>query len=218
MSEADATQLLVRYGVPFAFAEVVATPEQAVRAAERIGYPVVVKLNGERIAHKTERGLVRLGLRDGDAVREAATTLFGAATTEDGDVSVLVAQQLTGVRELIAGVVRDPQFGATVMLGLGGVLAEAIGDVAFRLAPLTPIDANELIDDLATQKILEPFRGEPAIDREALSAVLLSLSRLACERADVVAVDLNPLIVCSGRPIAVDALVELDDAPLVQRA
>ena len=122
------------------------------------------------------------------------------------------------MRELIAGVVRDPQFGATVMLGLGGVLAEAIGDVAFRLAPLTPIDANELIDDLATQKILEPFRGEPAIDREALSAVLLSLSRLACERADVVAVDLNPLIVCSGRPIAVDALVELDDAPLVQRA
>ena len=120
-----------------------------------------------------------------------------------------MAQQVRGARELIVGVVRDPQFGPAVMLGLGGVLAEAIGDVAFRLAPLTRLDADELVDDLAAQRVLGPFRGEPAIDRDALAAVLLGLSRLAVERADIESVDINPLIVCDGLPIAVDALVEL---------
>ena len=116
-----------------------------------------------------------------------------------------------GNRELIAGLVRDPQFGPCVMLGVGGVLAEALGDVAFRVVPLTDLDADELIDDLATQKLLGPFRGEPAVDRAALRATLLGLSRLATERPDVAAVDLNPLIVVDGRPIAVDALVEISE-------
>ena len=104
---------------------------------------------------------------------------------------------------------RDPQFGPCVMLGVGGVLAEALGDVAFRLVPLTDLDADDLIDDLATQKLLGEFRGEPAVDRAALRATLLGLSRLATERPDVASVDVNPLIVVDGKPVAVDALVEL---------
>ncbi len=115
--------------------------------------------------------------------------------------------------ELIAGLVRDPQFGPCVMFGVGGVLAEALGDVAFRLVPLDEHDAEELIDDLATQKLLGPFRGEPAIDRAAVVATLLGLSRLAEDRPDVASVDLNPLIIVDGRPVAVDALVELDASP-----
>ena len=109
---------------------------------------------------------------------------------------------------LIMGIVRDPQFGPTVMFGMGGVLAEAIGDVVFRLAPLTQLDADEMLDDLATQAILGPLRGEPPIDRAALTSVLLALSQLAVSRDDIRSVDINPLIVCDGRPIAVDALVE----------
>lgn len=209
LSEAESKSLLAAYDLPFAAEIVVPTALDAAEAADRLGYPVVVKLNGARIAHKTERGLVRLGLRDRDAVLDAASALLGAARPDDGDVSLLVAQQVRGARELIVGVVRDPQFGPAVMLGLGGVLAEAIGDVAFRLAPLTRLDADELVDDLAAQRVLGPFRGEPAIDRDALAAVLLGLSRLAVERADIASVDINPLIVCDGLPIAVDALVEL---------
>jgi len=209
LSEAESKALLVAYGIPLVAEAVVPTVGAAVAAAGRLGYPVVVKLNGERIAHKTERGLVRLGLRDADAVSEAAAALLAAARPDDGEVSLLVAQQVRGSRELIAGVVRDPQFGPAVMLGLGGVLAEAIGDVAFRLAPLTRLDADELVEDLVAQRVFGPFRGEPAVDHDALAAVLLGLSRLAVERADVASVDINPLIVCDGRPIAVDALVEL---------
>ncbi|MEO5842479.1 MAG: acetate--CoA ligase family protein [Acidimicrobiales bacterium] len=209
LSEVESKALLARYGVPLAREQIVATPLQAVSAAQSIGYPVVAKLNGDGIAHKTERGLVKLNLSSADAVRQATTALLAAARPEDGAVSLLIAQQVRGNRELIAGVLRDAQFGPVVMLGIGGVIAEAIADVAFRLVPLSALDAGELIDDLATQKLLGPFRGEPAVDRDALVEVLLALSRLAADNAHVLSVDVNPLIVVDGIPTAVDALVEI---------
>jgi acetyltransferase len=137
--------------------------------------------------------------------------LFDQARPADGDVGVLIAPMVHGTRELIAGVVRDSQFGPCVMLGVGGVLAEALGDVAFRLVPLDDLDADELVADLETHKLFGPFRGEPAVDRDALRAVLVGLSRLAQDRPDVASVDVNPLIVVDGRPVAVDALVELSN-------
>jgi acetate---CoA ligase (ADP-forming) subunit beta len=208
LSEAESKALLLRYGVPVAAEEVVTTPADAAAAAARIGYPVVAKLCGSAIAHKTERGLVRLGLRDGAAVERAAADLLGLATPADGDVGVLVAQMVSGIRELIAGVARDPQFGPCVMLGIGGVLAEAVADVAFRLTPLTRVDAHDLIDDLRSQALLGPVRGEPAVDRDRLADVLTGLSALVGDDPTVRSVDINPLIVSGGVPIAVDALVE----------
>ena len=209
LSEGESKQLLARYGVPLVREQSVATADEAVAAAESIGYPVVAKLNGDGIAHKTERGLVKLNLSSAEAVRRAASELLAATLPADGDVSLLVAQQVRGSRELIAGVLRDPQFGPVVMLGVGGVIAEAVADVAFRLVPLSTLDADELIDDLATQKLLGPFRGEPAVDRSMLIGVLLGLSQLALDHAYVVSVDVNPLIVVDGVPTAVDALVEV---------
>jgi acetyl-CoA synthetase (ADP-forming) len=211
LSEAESKQLLARYGVPVPAEELVRSPAAAVEAAARIGYPVVAKLCGPAIAHKTERGLVRLGLGDGSAVAGAAEALLGAARPEDGEVAVLVSAMVAGTRELIAGVVRDPQFGPCVMLGVGGVLAEVLADVAFRLVPLSAVDAEELIDDLAAgQALLGPLRGEPAVDRRRLVEVLVGLGDLATGDASVRSVDLNPLIVCEGVPVAVDALVEVD--------
>lgn len=210
LSEVESKALLARYGVPLARESVVATAREAVAAADAIGYPVVAKLNGAGIAHKTERGLVKLNLSSSEAVERAATELLAAARAEDGAVTLLIAQQLRGNRELIAGVVRDPHFGPVVMLGVGGVIAEALADVAFRLVPLHDLDADELIDDLATQALLGPFRGEPAIDRVALREVLLGLSRLAAENPQVRSVDVNPLIVVDGVATAVDALVEIE--------
>jgi acetyltransferase len=212
LSETDSKTLLAGYGVPLAEERVVPTPEEAVRAADELGYPVVAKLNGDAIAHKTERGLVRLRLGDAAAVRAAATELLDAATPEDGEVGVLVAPMVQGNRELIVGMVRDEQFGATVMLGVGGILAEAVADVVFRPAPLDAVTASEMIDGLATQRLLGEFRGEAAVDRAVLVELLVGLGRLAVERPDVASVDVNPLIVrADGRPVAVDALVELGD-------
>lgn len=209
LSEPESKALLAQYGVPCVPDASVATPDEAATAAARFGFPVVVKLAGDRIAHKTERGLVRLALDDEAAVVEAGEALLASATADDGSVRLLVAPMLRATRELIAGVHDDPQFGRCVMVGIGGVLTEALGDVAFRLAPLAPVDADEMLDDLAAQALLGPVRGEPALDRAAMTAVLLGLSRLAVERPDIRSIDVNPLLVVDGAPIAVDALVEV---------
>ena len=213
LSEAASKARLAGLGVPLLDERVVADADGAADAATALGFPVVVKLQGDAIAHKTERGLVRLHLGDAGAARAAAADLLARATAADGEVSVLVAPMVQGTRELIAGVVTDAQFGPCVMLGVGGVLAEALGDVVFRVAPITRADADEMIDELAMQRLLGPFRGEPAVDRDALSAVLLGLCELVTTDPTVRSVDLNPLVVDGrdGRPVAVDALVEIGE-------
>jgi acetyl-CoA synthetase (ADP-forming) len=211
LSEARSKQLLAEHGVPVLPERTVATVDEAVSAASGVGLPVVLKLCGDAIAHKTERGLVRLNLVDPSAVRDAAGALLAAARPEDGDVGLLVAPMVRGARELIAGVHTDPQFGRCVMIGFGGILAEAIADVAFRLVPVDRIDADEMMDELETQALLGPFRGEAAVDRDALAATILGLSALAEAEPGIVSADVNPLIVVDGRPVAVDALVELAD-------
>jgi acetyl-CoA synthetase (ADP-forming) len=209
LSEAESKRVLAKHGVTFPDERQVATAADATRAARELGHPVVIKLGGAGIAHKTERGLVRLGLVDDDAVETAATELLAAARPDDGEVHLLVAPMLRGNRELIAGLHRDEQFGMTVMLGVGGILAEALADVSFRLVPVTRQDALEMIDDLATQRLLGAVRGEPPVDRDALVDVLVGLSEAATADPSIVSADLNPLIVVEGRPVAVDALVEI---------
>ena len=209
LSEADSKALVAAHGIPVPPERVASSAADAARAADELGYPVVVKLCGEAIAHKTERGLVRLGISNGADVESAATELLAAARPDDGDVQLLVAPMLRGSRELIAGLNQDPQFGMTVMLGIGGILAESIADVSFRLVPIDRVDAREMIEDLAAQTLLGPFRGEPAVDRERVMDVLMALSEAAEEDSSIVSVDLNPLIVVDGVPIAADALVEV---------
>jgi acetyl-CoA synthetase (ADP-forming) len=210
LSEAESKALLARHGVPVPAEAVAVTAADAAEAAAGIGFPVAVKLCGAGNAHKTERGLVRLGLADAAAVEAVGADLLAAARPEDGDVALLVSAMVPGARELIAGFVRDAGFGPCVMLGLGGILAEAVGDVAFRLAPLDALDADDLIDDLANQALLGPVRGEPPVDRSALAAVLLGLSAVGADDDRIRSIDLNPLIVSGGVPVAVDALIEID--------
>ncbi len=213
LSEAESRRLAARFGVPVSPFVTATDPDGAVAAAHAAGLqpPLVAKLCGRSIAHKTERGLVRLGLPDHDALATASAELLAAARPDDGPVEVLVSTMVSGNREFIAGVTVDPSFGPVAMIGVGGILAEAVRDVAFRLVPLDPVDAHEMIDDLATRRLLGAFRGEPPVDRGALTAALLALSHLATSVPGVLAVDLNPLIVSDGRPVAVDALVEVDD-------
>jgi acetyl-CoA synthetase (ADP-forming) len=210
LSEADSKQLLAAHGVPVLTERTVSSADEAARAATEIGFPVVAKLCGAAIAHKTERGLVRLALADEAAVRAATTDLLAAARPEDGEVAVLLAPMVSGIRELIAGLADDPTFGRTVMLGVGGILAEAVGDVTFRLVPITAADAEDMIDDLVTRRLFGPFRGEPPIDRTKVTDVLIGLSDAAVAHPEIVSADVNPLIVVDGAPVAVDALVEVD--------
>jgi acetate---CoA ligase (ADP-forming) subunit beta len=210
LSEHESKQLLRGAGIPVPEDHLVETADAAVNAAGTLGFPVALKLCGRKIAHKTERGLVRLGLGDAAAVRAAADALLAARRADDGDAKLLVCRMVGGRRELIAGLVRDPQFGPCVMLGLGGIFAEAVGDVAFAVAPLARGDAEDLIGALQYGKMLGASRGEPAIDRAKLAAVLEALGRLGASRADIRSIDVNPLIVSGDTPVVIDALVELE--------
>jgi acetyl-CoA synthetase (ADP-forming) len=213
LSEHESKELLRAAGIPVPAEHLVDDGGGAVAAASALGFPVAVKLCGRGIAHKTERNLVRLGLADAAEVRRASADLLAARSTSDGDARLLVSPMIRGRREVIAGLVRDPVFGPCVMLGVGGIFAEVVGDVAFAVAPLLGGDAEDLIDALRYRKVLGAFRGEPPVDRERLAEVLRTLGRLGDERGDIRSIDINPLIICGDAPVVVDALVELDGPP-----
>ncbi len=213
LSEFASKEILARHGLPILQERVVTNSSEVNGVLAQMSLPVVAKLCGPSIAHKTERGLVKLNLQTNDDVVKAVNDLLAAAVPDDGEVEVLIAPMVKSSREFIAGVVRDAQFGANVMLGVGGVLAEAIADVVFRPVPLSTHDAHEMVTELRSQKLLGEFRGEPAVSIDALVRVLLALSNVSVERSDIASIDLNPLLVTStGEVVAVDALVEIEDA------
>ena len=209
-------QLLAPFGFPFTSEAIVNTSVEAGDAADAMGYPVVVKLNGPAIAHKTERGLVRLQLADRSAVEQAAAQLLALATVSDGRVQLLVARMISGSRELIVGMVNDPVFGKTAMLGIGGIFAEVIQDVVFAPLPIDQSRALGMIDALKYKSMLQEFRGESAVNVGALADALVALSAACDAHQEIVSIDINPMIVQrDGSLVAVDALVEvLSDANL----
>jgi hypothetical protein len=175
------------------------TVAEAVGFARGLRGPVVCKASG--VGHKTEGGLVRLGL-DADGVASEWDELAAG-----GDGHVLVAEQLAGELELIAGGLRDPQFGPLVSIGLGGIAAEIMGDVAFLLAPPEPGELDRAIDRLRGSALFDGYRGRPPVDRAALGRIVGAIARLLDGNASVVEVDCNPILVVGGAPVVADALV-----------
>lgn len=212
LSEVKSKQILSKYGVKFAKEQEVQSVREAITAAENIGFPVAIKLCSDAISHKTERGLVRLNVRDATEAEAASVALLNATKREDGPTSLLVAKMESGRRELIVGLVRDEQFGPFVMLGLGGVFAEIMNDTVFAPTPLDITAATALIDRLQNQNFLGQFRGDHAIDRTQLAEILVSLSSVESQESAIQSIDINPLIARSdGSLVAVDALIELRD-------
>ena len=210
LSEEASKALLAPFGLPFALERVARTIDEACASAKSIGFPVVVKVSGDTIAHKTERGLVRLRITDEQSVRQACTELMTLVTEQDGEVSFLVAQMVSGKREFIAGVVTDPQFGRMAVLGIGGVIAEAIDDVALCPLPLAQRDAESMMKALHHQKMLGEFRGDASVSVQSVISVLNGLSEACKAHPEIYSIDINPLIAdSSGNLIAVDALIEV---------
>jgi acetate---CoA ligase (ADP-forming) len=195
-------------GVPLPGSALARTAEEAVASAERIGYPVALKLHSPLPIHKTEAGGVLLGLRDGDAVAAAARTLFAtiASAPELGCDGVLVQEMVDGL-ELIVGMRADPQYGPVVLLGLGGIFVEAFDDLAVRLLPVTPADVRAMLGELRGKKLLGTFRGRAARDVEAVVAAVVALGDAFLAAGDELAdLEINPLTVLeTGRGVrAVD--------------
>ena len=207
LTEAESKKILRDYGVPVVTETIVSTPEEAVAAANGMGFPVVLKGISETVLHKTEAGLVHLNLTDAGAVVQASQQILGIAS----GMNILVQPQIRGHREFVAGLFRDPQFGPAILFGLGGIFTEALADVVFRLAPLSEQDALDMIAAIQSKTLLGPFRGEAQVDQHVLVQTLLGLSALANDVPEIAEIDINPLIAdASGDLVAVDALITLD--------
>jgi acyl-CoA synthetase (NDP forming) len=209
LSEHESKLFLAEHGIPVTREVVVSTEENAVLAAEDIGYPVVLKGSGEALSHKTEMNLIAIDMRSEAEVREAFQRLTSnpEVTVEE----VLVQQMVKGDRELVIGLTRDDQFGPCVMFGLGGIFTEILEDISFRVAPLRRVDAMEMMDDIRGKKILDAVRGKAPVDREVLADILVSLGQIGLDHEKIREIDINPLKILNGKPIAVDALVVLDN-------
>ena len=206
LSEFDSKRLLSLYGVPVTKEELARTPADAVKAARALGYPVVMKACGPEITHKTEQGLVEIAIGDDEAVARA----FGELTARAGGTTdILVQEMIAGRREVAFGMTRDPLYGPCVTFGLGGIFTEILNDVACRIAPFARADADAMLDEIKGAAILGAVRGMGAVDRAALCDALTGLARLALEHPEVKEIDVNPVIIAEGRPVAVDALVVL---------
>lgn len=210
LTEVESKILLSAYGIPVVEEAVVTSEDEAVSRSREMGFPVVLKGHGARLTHKTERGLVKVNLRSVSEIRRAYRQIKASAA-EDWE-GCLIQPLVEGKREFVAGMFRDAQFGPTVMFGLGGIFTEALDDVAFRIAPLFDAQADALLDEIKSSKLLGDFRGEKVADRAQLRQVLLGLSRLGMEHPEIREVDINPLIVMpDGRVKAVDALVVFEE-------
>jgi len=204
LDEYKSKQILSLCNIPVVEEKIVSDSVAAKAIAAEFGFPVVLKglLAGE--IHKTELGLVRTGI---SSVEEAETVFFDLQKILSNNGSVLVQKQIQGNPELIAGLIRDPQFGPCVMCGFGGILTEVMADSVFAAAPLNKSEALALIDRLKSQKLLNGFRGFAAVDRDALADILLRLGDLGVAFDQIKEIDINPLIVSEGKAVAVDATI-----------
>jgi acetate---CoA ligase (ADP-forming) len=205
LSELRSKQVLAGYGIPVTDDELVSFSAEAGRAASRIGFPVVMKASGATLLHKSDRGLVRVGITSELEAREAYSALMEAAPEAEG---VLVCEQISGGVETVVGVVQDELFGPAVMFGLGGIAVEVFRDVTFRVPPFGKDEAKRMIQQIRSAPLLKGARGRPKANLNAIVDVIMKVQRLAMDLSDDIAeLDINPLLALPDRAVALDALV-----------
>jgi acyl-CoA synthetase (NDP forming) len=217
LEQSEALELFTAYGIPTATARIARSAMEAAGVASELGFPVVMKVVSADIDHKSDVGGVTLGIEDADAVRVAYDAMIREVGRRAPDAKldgVLVQRMVRGGLETIVGVSRDRLFGPLVMFGLGGIYVEALRDVVFRVAPVSSLDARDMLDGIRGTPILAGMRGRPGVDRDALVDVLRRVSQLVTDFADIEELDLNPVLAFEHGVVAVDARVRLADAPV----
>ncbi len=206
LDEHRAKQFLSAFGIPVSRELVAGNPAAAAAAAGAIGFPVVLKVVGHALYHKTEVGGVVLNLKSADDVKTESARLLEIPGCE----ALLVQEMVKGDRELVCGMTRDPQLGPCVMFGLGGIFTEAINDAVFRVAPLELSDALEMMGEIRSARLLGAFRGQSPVKLEAVARLLVALGEIGLQHEGIQAIDINPIkIRADGTPVAVDALLTL---------
>lgn len=198
IGDAEARAVQTAYGIPFPKSFLAKTAEEAAKAAEEIGFPVVMKITSPDILHKTDIGGVKLNLQGADEVRDTFDLMMYRAQRYQPTAEIwgcLVQQQVKGGKEILLGMNRDPQFGPLLVFGLGGIYVEVLKDVTFRVAPIDRRQAREMLSEIRGFQLLRGVRGEPPSDMDAIVDVLLRLSQLVTDFPEIVEIDINPLMV-----------------------
>ena len=206
LSEFESKELLQSYGIKITKDAIVNSADEAIEQSEIIGYPVVLKISGAEFSHKTELNGVKLNLGNETSVRDAVADLYKSV---DGPTPLLISEQVKSSREFIAGVTRNDEYGLVLAFGAGGIFTEIIKDVVFRLLPASREEIRSMFDELLHKELFGEVRGEQEVNLEKLAKTLEALGECAMDREDILSIDVNPLLINDGVPVAVDALVEL---------
>jgi acetyl coenzyme A synthetase (ADP forming)-like protein len=220
LSPDENAAICAAYQIPIPPQALAASAAEAARIAREIGYPVALKIASHDILHKTDAGGVALNLADAETLESAYESIVARAKAYNADAKidgVLVQKMAGGGIELIVGALTDPSFGKVVALGVGGVMVELFGDATFRLAPVTPNEAESMLDGIRGKEILGGIRGGPAANREALGALIVNVSHLVDDFPEITEVDLNPVFASPNGAIAADVRILLDFAPAPER-
>jgi len=211
--ETEAKAVCIEYGIPVTKFELAKSEAQAVKFAEKIGYPVVLKIVSPDVVHKSDVGGVAVNLKDSKSVREAYSQILKNVKKHNAKakiVGVLVQEMAPQSTEVIVGVTKDPQFGPAIMFGLGGIFVEVLKDVTFRIAPITEDEAREMITEVKAYPLLKGYRNSPPVDIAAIVGILLKTSKLAMEHQEIKELDLNPVMVYEKGAKTVDARIILE--------
>jgi acetate---CoA ligase (ADP-forming) subunit beta len=211
--EPEAKAICIEYGIPVTKFKVASNEKDAVKFADEIGYPVVLKIVSQDIIHKSDAGGVMINLKNDSEVAAGYLKIIENSKCYKPDAKiggVLVQEMAPQSTEVIVGAIKDPQFGQTVMFGLGGIFVEILKDVNFRIAPLTTEDAKEMITELKAYPLLKGFRNTPPADIDALIAILCRTSRLVMEHTEIKELDLNPVMAYQSGAKTVDARIILE--------
>ncbi|MHA2088970.1 MAG: acetate--CoA ligase family protein [Promethearchaeota archaeon] len=208
LTEFESKELLQEIGIKIPDQSLTSSKEETLSAAEKMGFPVVLKLMAEDVVHKSDTGAVKLNLKTKEEVETAFDDLMKIPSQSEKKISVqnMASEPIT---ELIIGMTTDPQFGPALMFGIGGILVELLEDVSFRIAPITEYDANEMIKEIKGFPILDGYRGKPKADLDAIVKVLLKISELVVKHEEINEMDLNPVFIYENDLICVDARIIL---------
>jgi len=211
--EPEAKMICMEYGIPVTRFRVAKTRGEALKFAEEIGYPLVLKIVSPDVIHKFDVGGVILNLKSAKDVQDAFDKILTNVKKHKPDariVGVLVQEMAPSSTEVIVGATKDPQFGPALMFGLGGIFVEALKDVTFRIAPITELDAQEMITEVKAYPILRGYRGQPPADIDAIVQILMNTSRLVMDHLEIKELDLNPIMVYEKGAKTVDARIILE--------
>lgn len=208
LTEFESKELIEKIGIPITKQNLTSSKDEAVKFANDIGYPVVMKLMADDIVHKSDAGAVKLNVKDKEDVEKTFDELMKIPSQMEKKITV---QKMADepITEIIIGMTTDPQFGPALMFGIGGILVELLEDVSFRIAPITDFDANEMIREIKGFPLLDGFRGKPKADLDALVNTLMKISDLVSNNPEIDQMDLNPVFIYSSGVICVDARIIL---------